>query len=211
MNSIFNKAGRKASIFLALIMTALGGNSAFADISMTGWIVKGNGGGIVEGKNYSLFNTDQKEYLRYQDRSGGNLGWSKNANNFMRVQRQTPSNQPIKCEEKFGLFIEKEWPMYETQTYGINLSTRTKLANSEWYQWKFQNCGSAGSPVNLNQPVSLVNTAANMTVVGCERLVGVNLCWTEDVVTFRGKNYRKADVKTLVGAGKVAVEILKLL
>ncbi len=210
MNSKLNKSGTKASIFLALIATALNCSSVFAE-PMTGWIIKGNGGGIVEGKNYSLFNTDQREHLRYKDRTGANLGWSKDMNNFMQVKRQTPSNQPIKCEEKFGLFIEKEWPMYEKQNYGINLSTRTKLTNPEWYQWQFKNCGGSGTIVNLNRPIALVNTSANMTVVGCERLNGVNLCWTEDVVTFNGKNYRKSDVPSLVAAGKVAKAILILL
>jgi hypothetical protein len=211
MNFKLNKFGNKVSIFLALIITTLGCNSAWAD-STSGWIVKGNGGGIVEGQTYSLFNTDQKSYLRYKDRTGANLGWSSDPNNnFMKVKRQTPSNQPLKCEEKFGLFIEKEWPMYDKQNYGINLSTRTSLSNPSWYQWQFKNCGGPGAFVNLNRPVELFNTAGNMTLVGCERVNGVNLCWTEDVVTFRGQNYRKSDVAGLVVAGKVAKEILSIL
>jgi hypothetical protein len=42
-------------------------------------------------------------------------------------------------------------------------------------------------------------------------MIGVNSCWAEDVVAFRGQNYRKADIKSLVAAGKVAKEILGLL
>jgi hypothetical protein len=101
--------------------------------------------------------------------------------------------------------------MYEKQTFGINISTRTKLNNPGWYQWKFTNCGGGESVVQLNRPISLVNTQTGATVVGCERMVGVNLCWAEDVITFRGKNYRKEDIKTLVKYGKVAVEILSVL
>jgi hypothetical protein len=129
----------------------------------------------------------------------------------MTVKRQNPSAAPLKCEEPIGLFIEKEWLMHEKQTFGINISTRTKLNNPDWYQWKFTNCGASGSTVNLNQAVSLVNTKTGTAVVGCERLVGVNLCWAEDVVTFRGSNYRKEDIKTLVKYGKVAIEILAIL
>jgi hypothetical protein len=195
------------NVFLALT-TVLVCSASLADTSMKGWIIKGEGNNLSEGKKYGFFNTDQKEYLRYQDRTGANLGWSKDLNDFMMVQRQTTSTEPIKCEETFGLFIEKEWLMYEKQRYGINLSTRTKLNDPSWYQWKFTNCGASGSPVNLNQPVSLVNTVANSSVVGCKRALGVNLCWAEDVITFRGKNYRKEDVKALIKAGLAPKDLL---
>jgi hypothetical protein len=178
---------------------------------MNGWKIEGSNGNLLEGQKYSLLNTDQKSYLRYQDRTGANLGWSGNPNNFMMVKREKSSTAPIKCEEPIGLFIEKEWLIHEEQTFGINISTRTKLNNSGWYQWKFTNCGGSENVVKLNQPISLVNTKTGATVVGCKRLVGVNLCWAEDIITFRGKNYRKEDVKTLVKDGKIAIEILSIL
>ncbi len=196
---------------LVVLATTMFCIPTFADNSMKGWIIKGDGGNVSEDTRYSFFNTDQKNYLRYKDRTGANLGWSKNPNNFMTVKRQNPTAAPLKCEEPIGLFIEKEWLIYEKQTFGINISTRTKLNNPDWYQWKFTNCGASGSTVNLNQAVSLVNTKTGTAVVGCERLAGVNLCWAEDVVTFRGSNYRKEDIKTLVKYGKVAIEILAVL
>jgi hypothetical protein len=186
-------------------------NVALTSDPMNGWKIEGGDSNLLEGKKYSFFNTDQKSYLRYKDRTGANLGWSGNPNNFMMVKRENSSAAPIKCEEPIGLFIEKEWLMYEKQTFGINISTRTKLNNPGWYQWKFTNCGGGESVVKLNRPISLVNTQTGATVVGCERMVGVNLCWAEDVITFRGKNYRKEDIKTLVKYGKVAAEILSVL
>jgi hypothetical protein len=185
-------------------------NIALTSDPMNGWKIEGSDSNLLEGKKYSLLNTDQKSYLRYKDRTGANLGWSDSPNNFMMVKRENTSAAPIKCEEQIGLFVEKEWLMYEKQTFGINISTRTKLNNPAWYQWKFTNCGGDGV-VKLNQPISLVNTKTGATVVGCKRLIGVNLCWGEDVITFRGKNYRKADVKTLVKDGKIAIEILSIL
>ncbi|SJM92927.1 hypothetical protein [Crenothrix polyspora] len=176
-----------------------------------GWIITGGGVGVLEGYRYNLYNTDQNAYLRFQDRAGVNLGWSNAPNGFMAVKRQYPSNRPITCEEPFGLFIEKEWPMYEKQTFGINLSTRTRLADTSWYQWRFTKCGVPGSVVQLNKPVALVNNRTNSEVVGCERLVGVNLCWAEDVITFKGKNYRLADARNLVAKGMAAVELLPYL
>jgi hypothetical protein len=194
-----------------VLTTTLFCNAALAKDPMNGWVVKGDGSNLSEGQKYSFFNTDQKEYLRYKNRTGVNLGWSKNLNNFMMVKRQVASTEPIKCEEPLGLFIEKEWLMYEKQTFGINISTRSNLSNPDWYQWKFTNCGGTGSAVSLNQPLSLVNTKTGTALVGCERMIGVNLCWAEDVVAFRGQNYRKADIKSLIAAGKVAKEILSLL
>jgi hypothetical protein len=194
---------------LVLAMTTFY-NAALAGDPINGWSIKGDGSTLLEGKRYSFLNTDQKSYLRYQDRTGANLGWSANPNNFMMVKRENSSAAPIKCEEPIGLFIEKEWLMYEKQTFGINISTRTKLNNPAWYQWKFTNCDGNGV-VNLDRPISLVNTKTGATVLGCKRLVGVNLCWAEDVITFRGKNYRKADVKTFVKSGAVVAEILPLL
>jgi hypothetical protein len=58
--------------------------------------------------------------------------------------------------------------------------------------------------------VSLVNIKTGTAVVGCKRLIGVNLCWAEDVVTYKGQNYRKGDITTLIKKGEVAKEILDL-
>jgi hypothetical protein len=193
---------------LLVLATTMFCSPSLADNSMKGWIIKGNSSNVLEGSRYSLFNTDQKDHLRYKDRTGANLGWSKDPNDFMKFRRQNPSAAPLKCEEPIGLFIEKEWLIHEKQTFGINISTRTKLNNPDWYQWKFTNCGASGSTVNLNQAVSLVNVKTGTAVVGCERTFGVNLCWAEDVVTFKGQNYRKGDIKSLIEAGKVAREVL---
>jgi hypothetical protein len=159
---------------------------------MAGWIVEGSGTGIVEGQMYSLKNLDQGGYLAYQDRAGANFGWKSSANNAMKIKRKTGSG-PIKCGEVFALFIEKEWMIYDKQNFGINLSSRSQLAKDEWYQWKFTGC-TDGAVIQLNQNVTLTNTVENDSLVGCKRTIGVNMCWANDVVTVRGKNYRKADV-----------------
>ncbi|BAZ06608.1 hypothetical protein [Calothrix sp. NIES-3974] len=170
--------------FLTLLMTT----QVTSAKDMVGWKVMGNGSGIVEGQKYSLYNLDQKDYLGYKDRRGANLGWDSQPNSGMKIKRQSGSGA-IKCGEKFALFIEKEWVIYDQQTTGINLSTRTQLADDR-YQWKFSNCQS-GEVIQLNKPVTLVNTVENDSVVGCKRVWGVNLCWADTVFTYDAQNYHK--------------------
>lgn len=79
---------------------------------------------------------------------------------------------------------------YQDQTAGINLSTRTRLADPAWYQWKFTGC-QEGAVIELNQPVTLTNTVGNDSVVGCRRAWGINLCWANTVKTAFGKNFHK--------------------
>ena len=156
---------------------------------MTGWRVVGSGpAGIVEGQRYSLYNLDQRDYLRYRDRSGANLGWSSAANHAMRVKRQSGTG-PIKCGEVFALFIEKEWILYGKQTTGINLTSRTQQTD-EAFQWKFGGCQS-GQVIGRDQAVTLVNIKGADSVVGCKRVWGVNLCWADTTVTVRGQNYHR--------------------
>lgn len=168
------------------------------------WIVSGEGGNMYEGRRYSLYNIDQEGYLRYDDRTGVNLGWSRGTNNFMMVKRKNPSGEPLKYGEQFALFIEEEWVMYHEQDVGINLSTRTSV--NDYFEWKLVG-GAEGSAVQLEQPVSLVNIRGG-TVVGGKRLWGVNLCWTGDVKRVDGKHYRTDDIETLVREGKALASIL---
>jgi len=159
---------------------------------MGGWRIEGSGSQLMENQRYSIYNLDQTSYWGFKDRAGANLGWDSSPNNGMMVKRKNGGSGPVKCGEVFGIFIEKEWVIYEEQRLSINLSTRTKLAQDAWYQWKFTNCKD-GEPVALNQTVTLTNTRENDSLVGCKRALGVNLCWADDVITVRGKNYRKAD------------------
>lgn len=170
--------------FLALLLTT----EIASAKEMAGWIVKGSGSGIVEGQKYSLFNLDQKSHLGYKDRRGANLGWDTQPNSGMKIKRQSGSGA-IKCGETFALFIEKEWLIHEKQTTGINISTRTQLADDR-FQWKFTGC-QTGQVIPLNQSVTLTNTVANDSVVGCKRIWGVNLCWADTVFSYDGKNYHK--------------------
>jgi hypothetical protein len=173
-----------------------------------GWIVSGSGQGIVEGQKYSLYNTDQRLYLQEQDRWGANLGWTDKQNMFMKVQRITPGSGPIKCGELVGVFIEKEWMIHERQDYGINVSTRTKLdPNNAAHKWQFTNCKAQGDMVPLNTPIGLFSMNAGDSMIGCKRVAGVNACWADDVMTFKGKNYRKADAGKILGA---AVDLLPI-
>ncbi len=165
-------------------------------MDMVGWEVKGGGAGIFEGARYSLYNLDQRLHLEEKDRTGANLGWTSGPNGHMKVQRVVPSTGPLRCGERFGLFIEKEWVIYDQQTTGINLSTRTQLKpHDAAYQWEFTGCPAGVVP--LNAPVTLKNIRGNDSVVGCKRIWGVNLCWANDVTTIRGQNYRRMDVPGL--------------
>lgn len=170
--------------FLALMLTT----EIASAKNIAGWIVKGSGSGIVEGQKYSLYNLDQKSHLGYKDRRGANLGWDSQPNSGMKIKRQSGSGA-IKCGEPFALFIEKEWLVYEKQTTGINISTRTQLTDDR-YQWKFSDC-QTGQVIPLNQPVTLTNTVENDSLVGCKRIWGVNLCWANTVFSYQGKNYHK--------------------
>ncbi|MBD1821616.1 hypothetical protein H6F51_03760 [Cyanobacteria bacterium FACHB-DQ100] len=188
MTLISNQKLMKLFAFTGLATVLLSTELTLAK-EMQGWKVEGSGTGIVEGQNYSLYNLDQKGYLGYQDRRGANLGWDKSPNQGMKLKRKSPGRGAIKCGELFALFVEKEWIIYEKQTTGINLSSRTQLADDR-YQWKFTNC-QANDVIQLNQPVTLTNTVENDSVVGCKRVWGVNLCWANTVFSFRGSNYHK--------------------
>lgn len=188
MALISNQKLMKLFAFMGLATVLLSTELALAK-EMHGWRVEGSGTGIVEGQNYNLYNLDQKGYLGYQDRRGANLGWDKSPNRGMKLKRKSPGSGAIRCGEPFALFIEKEWIIYDKQTTGINLSSRTQLADDR-YQWKFTNC-QANEVIQLNQPVTLTNTVENDSVVGCKRVWGVNLCWANTVISFRGSNYHK--------------------
>ena len=156
------------------------------------WIIMGNGP-IIDGQSYSLYSEDQKGSLRYKDRQGVNLGWSSGGNGYMKIAREKDGDKPLKCGESFALFIEKEWVMYEKQTFGINLSTRTR--NNSYYQWTFD-CSTGEVPTN--QPIVLKNKGT--AIVGCRRAVGVNLCWAGDVITLPAVgNVREADKDKIPG------------
>lgn len=175
----------KFSISALLLASVCLSSAVFAG-NPEDWIVKG-GGPIIDGKTFSLQSADQGGYLRYKDRKGVNLGWTSGANNFMHIERASGGNQPLKCGEPFALFIEKEYIIYEKQLFGINLSSRTR--NNGYYQWKFE-CGSGEVPTN--QPLTLKN--GDSPIVGCRRVAGVNICWSEDVITLPGiGNVREAD------------------
>jgi hypothetical protein len=168
----------------------LGAGSAGAK-EMAGWQVRGSGAGIVDGQSYNLFNTDQANYLRYGDRWGANYKWEATANNRMKISRKGGGTGPLKCGEVFALFIEKAWVIHERQEYGINLSSREAGPNESHYQWQFS-C-PAGQTVALNESLTLTSTVTKDALVGCERALGVNVCWANDTVTLRDRNYRKAD------------------
>ena len=168
-------------VLLTSLATLFATQTAFATGSKD-WIIKGTGSNIYEGRRYDMLSVDQNAYLKYQDRTGANFGWSNYLGGYMQIKRQYPSSAPLKCGETFALFVDKEWAIYEKQTYGINLSSRTRLTDPRWYQWRFANCGGYGTPISLNQRVTLVNNVANDAVVGCKRVAGVNLCWGKTVV-----------------------------
>jgi hypothetical protein len=190
---------KNALALMAVVATVLSAEAAFAK-DMTGWVVRGSGTSIVEGQTYSLYNTDQKQYLQETDRTGANLGWEASPNKAMKVKRQSGAG-PLRCGENFALFVEKEWVIYGSQTVGINLTTRTQLAPDR-YQWQFSNC-VPGAVVKLNQPVTLKNTVANDSVVGCKRFWGVNLCWADTVFSWDGTNYHKDAIPAWVKAAAI--------
>ncbi len=187
---------QSGAVFMVGTLLVLGlAVSPVGAIDMVGWEVKGGGTGIFEGARYSLYNLDQRLYLEEKDRAGANLAWTSGPNGHMKVQRVVPSTGPLRCGERFGLFIEKEWVIYDRQSTGINLSTRTQLSPQDSaYQWEFTGCSG---PVPLNVPLTLKNIRGNDSVVGCKRIWGVNLCWANDVTTIRGQNYRRMDVPGL--------------
>ena len=150
------------------------------------WIVKGSGS-IVDGASFSLCSDDQKGCLRYKDRNGVNLGWTSGENGFMRIERSSNQDKPLQCGEKFSLFIQKEYLIYERQLFGINLSSRTRT--NGYSQWSFD-CGTGNVPTN--QPLVLKHN--DTPIVGCRRVAGINLCWAGDAINLpHFGNVREAD------------------
>ncbi len=182
---------RKFSLGLGITtVCALALSNSEADArDMSGWKFSGGSGSTISaGSGYNMYNTDQRLYLDDKDRAGANLGWSSSPQKNVELKKKTGSG-PITCGELFAIKVDKEFVMYDKQTVGINLSTRTTYSD-EWAQWKFSSC-TAGQPVPLNQSVTLVNTRAVDSLVGCKRAAGVNLCWAGDVLSAGGKNIRK--------------------
>jgi hypothetical protein len=155
---------------------------------MAGWKVSGGAGGteLHSGAGYNLYNTDQKGYLKLQDRWGANLGWQSDAKKNIEIKNK--GGGAIKCGEPVAIKVDSEWMIYGSQDFGINLTTRTKLDDGH-YQWTFD-C-AAGQTVKLDQPVSISNTHEKDALVGCKRVKGVNLCWADDVESRAGFNFRK--------------------
>ena len=95
-------------------------------------------------------------YLQEKGRSGADLAWTPQANNFMKVKRITLGSGPIKCGELVGVFVEEQWMISAGQTYSINISTKKELdPNNVAHKWQFTNCQAAGGVVPLNTPVGL--------------------------------------------------------
>lgn len=176
-------------VALGLGFLAVLGASAAEAKDVVGWKVVGAGSTVTEGASYSLYNLDQKAYSVHDDRTGLNWGWSSQAKGNIVFRRKAGGGGPLKCGETFALYDGKEFLMKDSQNCGIGLSTRTKV-NDAYYQWKFA-C-AAGQSVPTNQPLTLVNTVANDSVVGAKRACGVNLCWGGDAQAVGGKNYCKA-------------------
>ena len=175
---------------VGLFGALLTGEASARDVA--GWKVEGSGSSIQEGAKYKLFNTDQSTRLVFDDRWGANWGWNGNASPNTVFKRKSGGSGPIKCGDVFAIVTDNRAVIYGKQDWGINLTDRTKLDKDEYYQWKFTGC-TAGQPVSLNATVTLLNTVENDTLVGCKRAKGVNMCWSNDMVTVRGKNYRRAD------------------
>ncbi len=163
-------------------------NSEAGAKDMNGWIFSGGSGDAVsEGAGHNMYNTDQKAFVDGKNRWGVNLGWASSPQKNVALKKKSGGG-PILCGELFAIKVDKEWLMYYRQNVGINLSTRT-AHKDEWAQWKFAGC-TAGQAIPKNQPVTLVNTVANDSLVGCKRAAGVNLCWAGDVESRAGINVR---------------------
>lgn len=204
----------KLTILALVMFTSFTANAALPprNYSMAGWIATGVGSGIYENVRYNLWNLNQRAFLRYQDRWGANLAWTNlNPNYYMKVKRLRPSTGPIKCGEPFALFIQKEWFIYGKQAYGVNLTSSAKLSSPSMYQWRFTKCGANGIADLRSEFLTLVNNVNNTSLVGCTRTFGVNLCWSNDVVQFKSKNYRYQDLLDLVARGLAPRDILKYL
>lgn len=181
------KLGMVAAMGLVGAMVA--GEASAREVA--GWKVEGSGAGVQEGAKYKLFNLDQASRIAFADRWGANWGWKSGTGPNV-VFKKKDGGGAIKCGDVFALMIDNRAMVYQKQDWGINLSDRTKLDKDEYYQWKFTGC-TAGAPIPLNANVNLTNTVENDTLVGCKRAKGVNLCWSDDMKTVRGKNYRTAD------------------
>lgn len=180
----------KTQVLTTLLISGILSNVTYAG-NPADWIVKGEGS-IIDGKRFSLCSEDQGGCLRIKERPGANIGWTSGENDFMRIERSSGGDQPLKCGENFAIFIEKEYLIDEVQNFGINLSSRTK--NKGYYQWTFD-CGDGEVPTN--QVIALRNNN-HSPIVGCKRVNGVNLCFSGDVRTLPSVgNVRTADISKL--------------
>jgi hypothetical protein len=191
---------RKTLLALGAMTVLLAPNVAMAK-EMNGWKVVGSGSYAVGSQKYSFYNTDQQDYLKYDSRTGANLGWDSKPNLAVKFQRQAGLG-PIRCGDKLAMYVGKEWFYYGSQTVGINLTSSSAL-KPEYFQWQFSNC-TPGEVIPLNAAVTLKNTVENDSLVGCKRLWGVNLCWADDVFTWRGVNYHKNFIPSWVKAAAIA-------
>lgn len=174
------------------------------------WKVKGSGNQIIEGKSYALLNLNQGAYLRHEKGRwhGPDLSWNgTQSQRRLKIVKQSKDSRPLKCGETFALSIGGKWVAHNHQSRGINLSAYNKYSGSR-NQWKFVNCGSRNSNVVPNKNLVLYNVKAGESIVGCKRAWGVNLCWKSDAYKFKGKYYRKADLKKLIQLGRAPETIL---
>jgi hypothetical protein len=187
-------------MLLTLVGLVLTVSTAHAD---PGWKVVGDGNGIMEGQTYSFYNIDQGRYLKWKDRKrGANLAWDGQPNNRMKVKRIKQSSGPLKCGEPFYLQIDQSYVGYAKQPIGINLTTdptpKDDSSTSTW-TWDFSNSTcSEGDVVPLNTPLTWKRAVGKDPIEGCERLAGVNLCWSSDIKRINGKNYNKTEAQQII-------------
>jgi hypothetical protein len=205
-----NRRSSSLICLLTLFGMALAVSTAHAD---PGWKVVGDGNGIIEGQTYSFYNIDQGLYLKWKDRKpGANLAWDGQPNNRMKVKRtKAGGSGPLKCGEPFYLQIDKSYVGYTKQPTGMNLTTnptpKDDSSTSTW-TWDFSNSTcSAGDVVPLNTPLTWKRAVGKDPIEGCDRLHGVNLCWSSDIKRINGKNYNGTEWKKIYDAVETGVKL----
>jgi hypothetical protein len=149
-----------------------------ADRSVKDWQFKGADKNVKDGTAYTLYNTHEKQSVKYGERKWGiNLVWDKGQGlNNVKVVSQAKGNGVIKYGDKVAIHVEKGgYLKYQKRDYGINLV----WSKTPVYEFVITG-GAKGQPVPTNATVGLYSTVEKDFLINAERPVGINLRWYKD-------------------------------
>ena len=165
-----------AAAVVTCTLLGTGATAAAAERSEKDWQFRGTAGDLKSGTGYTMYNVNNKEAVRYGERTWGiNLVWDKKPNhNNIKLVKQ--GGGAIKYGDKVAIHVEKGgYIKYQKRDYGVNLV----WSKTPVYEFVITG-GQKGTAVKTNATVGVYNMVEKDFLINAERPVGINLRWYKD-------------------------------